>query len=240
MRQDQEFSYDEIADAYAESIDESPYNALYERPAVLALLPPIGGKRILEAGCGGGWYTEQLLRRGARVTAVDGSAPMVEHARRRIAALPAEMRGRAEVRAADLRRPLDFAADGAFEGIVSALVLHYLRDWGPALAEFRRVLAPGGWLLFSTHHPAADANRLAHGEDYFDVVQEEDHWARVGLVRFYRRPLTAIAGALADAGFGIERIVEPRPSEAFRQLKPDAYERLLRFPEFLLALARPW
>ena len=237
---EREFTYDDFADAYAETIDESPYNALYERPAVLGLLPPIGGKRILEAGCGAGWYTEQLLLRGARVTAVDGSAPLVEHTRRRIAALPTEMRARAEVRAADLRRPLDFAADGAFDGIVSALVLHYLRDWGPTLAEFRRVLAPGGWLLFSTGHPAADASRLPPGADYFEVAEEEGDLAGIATVRFYRRSLTAISDALAGAGLGIARIVEPRPTEAFRELKPDSYERLLRFPEFIFVIARPW
>lgn len=236
MRQDEEFSYDPIADAYAETIDESPYNALYERPAMLGLLPPVAGKRILEAGCGAGWYTEQLLARGARVTAVDASAPMVEHTRRRIAARGAE----ADVRAADLRRPLGFAADASFDGIVSALVMHYLRDWSTAMAEFRRVLAPGGWLLFSTHHPGVDAARLPEGADYFEVEQVEDYWKRVGRVLSYRRPLMAIADALAGAGFGIERIVEPRPGEAFRQARPDAVPGLLRQPEFILFLARPW
>ena len=237
---DQEFSYDSIADAYAAQVDESAYNALYERPAMLGLLPPVDGKRILEAGCGAGWYTEQLLARGARVTAIDGSAAMVEHARRRIAALAPEVRERAAVRVADLREPLDFVADASCDGVVSALVMHYMRDWGPALAEFRRVLAPGGWLLFSTHHPAVDAARLPEGGDYFEVVQEEDEWKRVGTVRFYRRPLTAIGDALAGAGFGIERIVEPRPDEVFRRARPDVYAQLIRQPEFILFLARPW
>ena len=236
MHQDEEFSYDHIADLYAETIDESPYNALYERPAMLGLLPPVAGKRILEAGCGAGWYTAQLLARGARVTAVDASAPLVEHTRGRIAELGAE----ADVRVADLRRPLDFAEDASFDGVVSALVMHYLRDWTVAMAEFRRVLAPGGWLLFSTHHPGVDAARLREGDDYFEVVQVEDWWKRVGRILSYRRPLMAIADALAGAGFGIERIVEPRPGEAFRQARPDAYPGLLRQPEFILFLARPW
>lgn len=236
---DREFSYDSVADGYAAAIDQAPYNALYERPAMLGLLPPLEGRRILEAGCGAGWYTEQLLARGARVTAVDASAALVEHTRRRVAALPSGAGERADVRVADLREPLDFAASGGFDGVVSALVMHYLRDWSTALAEFRRVLAPGGWLLFSTHHPAADAADLAEGDSYFDVVQMEDVWKDIGTVRFYRRPLMAIADALAGAGFAIDRIVEPRPTEAFRAARPDAYERLLRRPEFILFLARP-
>lgn len=59
-------------------------------------------------------------------------------------------------------------------------------------------------------------------------------------MRLYRRPLAAIADALAAAGFGIERIVEPRPTDAFREAKPEAYERLLRQPELILIHARPW
>ena len=237
---DREFSYDSVADGYAAAIDDAPYNALYERPAMLGLLPPVEGRRILEAGCGAGWYTEQLLARGARVTAVDASGALVEHTRRRVAALGGDARGRADVRVADLRQPLDFAANGSFDGIVSALVMHYLRDWSTALAEFRRVLTPGGWLLFSTHHPAADAADLGEGESYFDVVQMEDFWKDIGTVRFYRRPLMAIGEALAGAGFGIERIVEPRPTEAFRAARPEKYAGLLRRPEFILVLARPW
>ncbi|HEX8906641.1 MAG TPA: class I SAM-dependent methyltransferase [Longimicrobiaceae bacterium] len=240
MRQDEEFSYDHIADGYAATIDTAPYNAFYERPTMLSLLPPLEGRRILEAGCGEGWYTERLLARGARVTAFDASAPMLEHARRRLSALPAEAREQAELHVGDLRRPLDFAPDASFDGVVSALAMHYVRDWSVALSEFRRVLAPGGWLLFSTHHPAADASRLRQGESYFDVVQVEDYWKRLGRILFYRRPLSAISSALADAGFGIERIVEPHPTEEFRRAKPDSYDQMLRFPEFIFFLARSW
>jgi len=67
----QAFDYDGIADAYAAGVDSRPYNALYERPAMLELLPPIDGLRLLDAGCGAGWYAAELGARGAMVTAVD-------------------------------------------------------------------------------------------------------------------------------------------------------------------------
>jgi SAM-dependent methyltransferase len=236
---DIEFSYEPIAGQYAATIDDAPYNKHYERPAMLAALPLVDGRRILEAGCGAGWYTEQLLARGAHVTAVDASPALVEHTRNRIAPMPGSAE-RAEVRAHDLRQPLGFAADASVDGVVSGLVMHYLRDWSTPLAEFRRVLRPGGWLLFSTHHPAADAARLQAGESYFDIVQMEDFWKRMGTVRFYRRSLMSIGDALADARFGIERIIEPRPTDEFRAVKPDSYERLMRHPEFIILLARPW
>jgi hypothetical protein len=43
--------YDTIASRYAARIDERPWNALYERPTTLALLPHVGGKDVLDAGC---------------------------------------------------------------------------------------------------------------------------------------------------------------------------------------------
>ena len=232
MSGEREFSYDEVADAYAARVEDSPYNAHYERPAMLALLPPLDGLRVLDAGCGSGIYAGLLTDRGARVTGIDESAAMVEHARRRLAG-----RG-AELRVADLRAPLPFA-DGSFDGIVSALVLHYLRDWAVPLAEFRRVLRPGGWLAFSTHHPAAEAAYF-QPERYLDVERVEDAWEGVGTVRFYRRPISRIVNDLAAAGFAIERMVEPLPTEEFRRRRPDHYERMLRQPNFLLIRARPW
>ncbi|HST61119.1 MAG TPA: class I SAM-dependent methyltransferase [Longimicrobium sp.] len=227
-----EFSYDAIADAYAAKVIDAPYNAHFERPAMLDLLPPVDGLHLLDAGCGSGIYGELLMDRGARVTGIDESAMMLEHARRRLAGRDVELR------VADLRAPLPFA-DDSFDGIVSALALHYLRDWSPTLAEFRRVLRPGGWLAFSTHHPVAEALFFKPAR-YLDVELLDDEWDGVGTVRFYRRPISRIVNDLADAGFGIERMVEPLPTETFRQLKPEAYAQLLRQPQFLLIRARPW
>ena len=63
--------YDSIARRYAANIDEQPWNALYERPTTLDLLPDVNGKDVLDAGCAHGWYADWLARKGARVVAVD-------------------------------------------------------------------------------------------------------------------------------------------------------------------------
>jgi SAM-dependent methyltransferase len=242
MRDSEQFTYDEIAAAYAAGVDSAPYNAHYERPATLALLPEVAGAHILDAGCGSGFYTEHLVRLGARVTAIDGSAEMVKHAERRLADLGALgtgslQSGQALVRAADLARPLDFLDDASVDGVLSALVLHYLRDWSSTLSEFRRVLTPDGWLVLSTHHPATEAQRY-DSANYFETEPVEEVWSWVGKVRFYRRPLTAIVAALTDAGFVIDSLIEPRPTDEFREAKPEDYARLLKQPEFLMIRAR--
>ena len=221
--------YEEMAEAYATSVDDSPYNAYYERPAVLSLLPPLDGLAVFDAGCGSGWYAEYLLDQGATVMAVDASPKMVGFTKRRVG-------DRADVRVADLGQPLDFAADDSFDLIVSPLVMHYLKDWRAVFAEFGRILKPSGRLVFSTHHPAMDY-RLFEVDSYFDTVLLEDEW-RVGKVRFYRRPLTAMIDALASVGFLVERILEPQPAEQFLDVDPEGYEKLRTQPWFIVIRAR--
>jgi SAM-dependent methyltransferase len=228
-----EFNYDSIADRYATRVDSAPYNALYERPAMLSLLPDINGRKILDAGCGSGWYASQLLSRGATVSAIDASQSMVDYARAKLAADVAA--GRLDIQVADLSSKLPFA-DGSFDGAVSPLVLHYMSDWRPALSEIRRVLKKGGWFLFSTHHPAADAERF-QTTNYFNTEHIVDHWDWVGRVEFFRRSLTEIFSSVRESRFIIDKVVEPVPTEEFHRAKPDSYERLMNQPEFLMIMA---
>lgn len=221
--------YAGLADRYAARVDGKPHHAFYERPATLSLLPPLEGRRVLDAGCGSGWYAEELLRRGAEVTAFDAEPRFVELTRARTG-------GRARVLVADLAKPLAFAADGAFDAVVAPLVLHYVEDWDAMLAELARVLRPGGTLVFSTHHPFMDWQEF-RTDDYFRTERLTDEWD-VGTVRFWRRPLTAMADALAGAGFVLERLLEPRPLDGYRDAAPDWHARLSTRPWFLHVRAR--
>ncbi len=221
--------YEAMAGDYAANIDSAPYNAFYERPAVLSLLPDVEGRAVFDAGCGPGWYAEYLVERGAMVTAVDVSPQMVAFARARLG-------DRAKILQADLGKPLDFVPDGAVDLVLAPLVMHYLKDWQPVFTEFGRILRGGGKLLFSTHHPTMDY-LLFRTKSYFTTELVEDQW-RIGKVRFYRRPLTSMIDALANSGFVIERIVEPRPTEEFRQAKPEDYEKLSTQPWFIVIRAR--
>jgi SAM-dependent methyltransferase len=214
---------------YAARVDTTPWNACYERPGVLALLPPLKDAKVLDAGCGSGWYAEYLLNCGATVTAFDVNEEFVGITRSRVGE-------RSQVLQADLSEPLHFAGDEQFDLVVAPLVMHYLKDWQPAFREFHRVLKPQGVLVFSTHHPFMDW-QLFHTENYFTVELLEDEWD-IGKVRFYRRPLTTISYDLDAAGFSIERLSEPPPTEEFRQIDPTGYERLRKNPWFLFVRAR--
>lgn len=223
--------WEDKAEAYARHAADSAYNALYERPAMLELIGPVAGLEVLDAGCGPGLYAEELVRRGARVTGVDASPEMVELARARVGA-------HATFRVHDLAEHMAWAADGSFDLAVMALVIHHLDDRVALLREVHRVLRPGGYLVLSTHHPMADWLRL--GGSYFDVAPVEEVWREDWEVRFWRLPLSETSAEIAAAGFVIERVVEPRPSEELERRFPDAYAKLAERPAFILfRLLRP-
>jgi len=222
--------YDTIASRYAAHVDERPWNALYERPTTLALLPDVGGKDVLDAGCGSGWYADWLIRNGARVVAVDVSRSMVELADGRLS-------GRARVLQADVRNLRGLILDEAIDLVLSSLVLHYLDDLSEVFVEWARLLRPGGMLVFSTHHPIHQASLLDPG--YLQPALIEERWDWLDeMMRYYRRPLRDLTEPLAAAGFVIERICEPTPPEAFRIEDPKGYDLLCRIPAFIFVRAR--
>jgi SAM-dependent methyltransferase len=220
-------NYDEMAAIYAEHAADSAYNAHYDRPAVLELVGDVGDARVLDAGCGPGLYAEELVRRGADLVGVDASEAMVELARARLG-------DRAHVLHADLSEPIPFA-DETFDLIICALVIHHLDDREACLREFFRVLKAGGHAIVSTQHPTTDW--LRKGGSYFEVKQEQDLWHRGEqefTVSFWREPLTSFSAAIAQAGFLIDRLVEPLPAASMRERSPEDWEKLQRQPGFLV------
>ncbi len=198
--------YDGFAEAYSAQNDSGFFNAHYARPEMLRLAGDVAGRRILDAGCGSGPLSAALQAKGAVVTGCDVSAAMVELARQRLG-------DDAHVHVADLAAPLPFA-DAEFDDVVASLVLHYLEDWAVPLAELRRVLKPGGRLFVSVNHPAAYA--IVYPEaDYFALTRYSEDYVfgdQTVWLTFWHRPLHAMAGAFAAAGFRIAVISEPPPA----------------------------
>jgi SAM-dependent methyltransferase len=226
-------AYDLLAEAYAARVDAKPHNAFYDRPALQSLLPPVAGRRVLDAGCGPGVYAEWLAGRGAAVVGLDVSPRMLAQARQRLG-------DEASLLLADLGRPLAFLAPASFDVVLSALALDYVRDWGAAFREFFRVLRDPGHLVFSCAHPADDFYRLHPDGNYFAVEQVDFEWRGFGppvRVPSYRRPLGEVLGPLLAAGFAFERLLEPRPVPQFREVDPTGYEKLMRRPGFLCVRA---
>ena len=99
--------------------------------AVLDLLAPQPGERILDIGCGDGTLTQQIVERGATVVGIDSSPQMIDAARARgldVRLLNAEA--------------LPFNQE--FDAVFSNAALHWIRDHDALLDGVARALRPGG------------------------------------------------------------------------------------------------
>jgi 2-polyprenyl-6-hydroxyphenyl methylase / 3-demethylubiquinone-9 3-methyltransferase len=141
-----------IDNEYYEGMDElwwdpaGPAAILHaiNRPRVdfyLKALGDLGGRLVLDAGCGGGLVARELAAAGAEVVGVDRSLGSLGVARRAVGVSFRPAQGRLE--------RLPFAA-GSFDAVVAADVLEHLPDLPAAVAELARVLAPGGSFVFDT------------------------------------------------------------------------------------------
>lgn len=222
-------AYESLAAAYASVIDTKPHNAYYERPATLSLLPDVNGKRVLDAACGPGVYSEWLVSHGADVVALDASPKMVELARRRVGES-------VDVRLADLSKPLTFLDSTSFDIVLSSLTMEYIEDWHSTFREFYRVLRTPGYFVLSVTHPSFDSVYFKTN-NYFETELVGSDWRGFPGVRVhmpsFRRSLEATLNPLLEVGFRLDRVLEPKPTEEFKEADPKHYRELLLQPSFL-------
>ena len=99
-------------------------------------------KRVLDAGCGTGYGSEELSRVAESVLAVDVSGEAIEYAR--------EHHSRPNVQFVQGLCTDVAAEDGSFDVVTAFEVIEHLSDWPQFLRECSRLLVPGGVLLVST------------------------------------------------------------------------------------------
>lgn len=117
-------------------------------PWVAAQLPIDAGARLLDVGCGPGWFWASCgpLPAGLDLMLVDRSPAMVASALDRCSGLRlAHLAGET----ADAMR-LPFA-DASFDGVIAMHMLYHVDDPAQAIAEMARVLKPGGFLAVTTN-----------------------------------------------------------------------------------------
>ena len=105
-------AYSTFAERYDAAAPTKPHNALYERPASLALLGDVAGLDVVDAGCGSGICSEKLARGGAHVCGFDITPEMLDLARKRCAGLDVAFHE------GDLAKPLDWLASGSTDAIL--------------------------------------------------------------------------------------------------------------------------
>ncbi len=217
---------------------------VFEWPAFQRLLPPLRDKRVLDLGCGLGYFAREARARGARaVIGVDLSERMLDTARAQT-----DDPGITYLRAS-LEEFEPSAA--SFDLVVSSLALHYIADYPHLVRRVAASLVPGGRFAFSVEHPiftahgtadwhaAADGTRLHWPLDrYRDEGERRTHWFVDGVVKYHRTVETYVNGLL-DAGLTLARIEEPEAEPAALAEHPEWHDERRRPPFLLLAADRP-
>ncbi|OLE28248.1 MAG: methyltransferase, partial [Actinobacteria bacterium 13_1_20CM_3_71_11] len=134
---------------------DQPRNSLFDadEPVMHQIIEGLPPGDALDAACGTGRYAEYLAGRGHRVLGVDSSPEMLARARARVPS--------GEFVLGDLHElPLP---DSSIDLVVSALALAHVPTLAPVMAEFARVLRPGGNLVISdAHHEIVIRGSVPH------------------------------------------------------------------------------
>jgi SAM-dependent methyltransferase len=210
---------------YYDTDAETEFLARLEFPALGRALTTKATDRILDVGCGTGRNIPLLLRRTRRVEGADVSEDMLRVARAKFPAVP--------FFAADLDRKIPVRS-GAYDVIVCTRTLHFLEHPERALAEFRRILKPGGSVIITAWID--------------DTLMNWDH------VRYRRRSrapraigpktkryyLSDVLDLFDAARFAVVRTQPLRVGPACRKILTDrSYEKLVgKFPIVLFVLEK--
>jgi SAM-dependent methyltransferase len=220
-----------------EGLDGAP-----EWPALRALLPDPKGLRILDLGCGFGWFCRWVREQGAaRVLGIDVSEKMLARGR---AMTPDDA---IAYQRADLET-LEVPA-GAFDLVYSSLAFHYIAGLDALMAQIHRALVRGGRLVFSVEHPIytapvqpgwscdAAGRKTWPVDSYLEEGSRSTDWLAKGVIKQHRTVATYI-GMLLRSGFTLTHVEEWGPSDAQIAAQPILADERQRPPFLLIAAQR--
>lgn len=239
-------AWDHAADAYAagQASGRDYYRYEFFGPAQAALCGDVRGLRLLDVGCGSGYFARAMARRGARVTGVDLSPGMVGHARRREEEEPLGI----DYQVGDAAEAIGAFPAASFDAATSCMALQDTPDPAAALRAAYAVLRPGARFVASISHPCTDTPSREWARDgdgrkralcvdrYFERVRLDYPWR--GWAYDFTTP--ALHATLADwvtwalgAGFTLRGLHEPRPTADAVRARPEL-EDAARVPYVLV------
>jgi len=212
-----------------------------EWPALRAMLPAMSGLKVLDLGCGFGWFCRWARLNGAaQVVGLDVSERMLARA-----AATTDDSAITYARA-DLEQP---SLPGAsFDVAYSSLALHYIENLPGLLTSVRDALAPGGRLVFSVEHPIftapthpgwsadADGRKTWPVDGYLVEGPRTTDWLARGVIKQHRA-LSTYLNLLLRLGFTLSHVEEWGPTDEQIAMRPALADERQR-PAFLLIAAR--
>lgn len=214
-------SWDAIAEWYAgwSGPHGSDHHRLLAIPALMLLLDPQRGERILDIGCGPGPLAPAIARRGASYLGVDLSPRLLAIARRHHGS-----RGQFALGDATRLAEAGIRGFGAFDAATFLLSLQDIDPLEAAIASAASALRPGGRLVVLMTHPCFRIPRQSgwgfDGKRKLTFRRIDRYLGRLavpmqtygrgrgGTTRSYHRPLQDYVAALALAGFAIDALRE--------------------------------
>jgi SAM-dependent methyltransferase len=214
-----------------------------EWASLQSLLRPVAGARVVDLGCGFGWFCRWAAEHGAAsVVGIDLSERMLDRARAETtdAAVRYE---RADLDHVEL-------APGSADLVYSSLTLHYVVELDHLLTQVGRALVPGGALVCSMEHPVATAPSVPQFvadpagrtvwplDRYLDEGPRTTDWLAPGVVKQHRTIGTYVR-ALARAGLVLVALEEWGPSPEQVAEVPEWASERERPPFLLVSAVRP-
>jgi SAM-dependent methyltransferase len=215
-------------------------------PAMLHAIGEPAGLEILDAGCGEGYLSRILAKKGANATGIDSSTKLIEAARsQNLADILSVSFDVGSVD--DLPYP-----DSAFDLVVCNHLVNDLFDPRKPISEFARVLRSNGRLIILMLHPCfynkhAERDQATNGmiaSSYFETRSIEQVFEVGGLTSpaantAWFRPLEFYTEELRKSGFAITSLTEPHPSP--EQVRADSWwSKGFTRPLFMLLTAQLW
>ena len=211
-----------------------------EWPALRALLPDVRGKRVMDLGCGFGWFARWAREQGSgAVLGLDVSEKML----RRAMEMTAD-EGIAFTRA-DLEE-IELPA-ASFDLVFSSLALHYIENLERLLGLVHAALVPEGWFVFSMEHPVYTAPRQQgwveyEGQpswvlnSYLAEGARATDWLAKGVIKQHRT-IATMFNLLLRCGFTVTHLEEWGPAGEQIAASPEMARERER-PMLLLVSAR--
>ena len=180
--------YDQWAEGYPS--EQNPIKSASDT-TVKGMLPELGGKIIVDAGCGSGYFCHYAEQAAAKeVIGIDFSAKMIEQAKKICTYTKFVV---SDIENAEIK-------ESSADVVISALVLGHVEKLEPVISKFSRALKRDGVLIITDFHPFLSLNGQKRTFRFEKKLYEIPHHVHM---------LHEYLNLLAQSGLAIEKMEEP-------------------------------